>query len=242
MSMEPSLAGKNILVVGGGAGIGLATAELCLQKGANVFIGDLQAPVDAPPGLKFCPVNVTDEASVKALFTSISQETNCLDGLIQTAGILKGAYIPLSELPVETFRQVLDVNVVGSYLCAQYAEPFLKMSKSAVIILISSGAATGGSSSLAYGTSKGAINAFAITLTNRMAEHNIRVNVVAPGNIDTGMKRSVIAAEAETRGTPDQYEDLVAKSGLGKPEGVARVLAWLVSDDASYVRGLITTR
>jgi 3-oxoacyl-[acyl-carrier protein] reductase len=109
-----------------------------------------------------------------------------------------------------------------------------------VIILVSSGAAVGGSSSVAYGASKGGVNSLGITLAAKLAPENIRVNVVMPGNIDTGMKRSVIAAEAEKSGK--SLEDAVAASKLGVPEGVAQVLAWLVSDDADYVRGMITTR
>ncbi len=108
--------------------------------------------------------------------------------------------MPLDDLDVATFRQVLDVNVTGSFLCTKHAAPLLRISQHPVVVLFSSGAATGGSSSLAYGTSKGAVNGYFVTLANRMAAENIRVNVVSPGNIDTPMKRSVIAVEAEKRG------------------------------------------
>ena len=79
-----------------------------------------------------------------------------------------------------------------------------------------------------------------ITLANKLAPDNIRVNVVMPGNIDTAMKRSVIATDAEQRKA--SLESAVAASNLGLPDGVAKVLAWLVSDDADYVRGMISTR
>jgi NAD(P)-dependent dehydrogenase (short-subunit alcohol dehydrogenase family) len=111
-----------------------------------------------------------------------------------------------------------------------------------VIVLVSSGAATHGSSSFAYGTSKGGVNSLAVVLANALAPKNIRVNVVSPGNIDTGMKRSVIAAERERAGRKADIEGAVANAGLGSPSGVARVLAWLASDDADYVRGSVTTR
>jgi NAD(P)-dependent dehydrogenase (short-subunit alcohol dehydrogenase family) len=106
--------------------------------------------------------------------------------------------------------------------------------------LFSSGAATGGSSSLAYGTSKAGVNGYFITLANRLASENIRVNVVSPGNIDTGMKRSVIAVDAEKRGI--SMDSAISGQNLGEPEGVARLVAFLVSDDADYVRGIISTR
>jgi NAD(P)-dependent dehydrogenase (short-subunit alcohol dehydrogenase family) len=229
---------KNILIIGGATGIGRASASLCLERGANVFLADLFLPEqwDNPS----YTVDVTDEDSVASLFKKVTEHFNHLDVLVQTAGILKGQYVPLDELDVEIFRQVWDVNVTGSFLCVKHAAPLLRRSSRGVIILFSSGAATGGSSSLAYGSSKGGVNSFFITLANRMTNENIRVNVISPGNIDTPMKRSVIAVEAEKRG--ETLENAVNESNLGSAEGVARVVAWLASDEADYVRGIITTR
>jgi len=232
------LTDKLILIVGGATGIGRATAELCSQSGAKVIIADISKPENWV-GKSFI-VDVTNENDVSQLFTMIDDEFNRLDALIQTAGILKGQYVPLSELEVDVFRKVWDVNVTGSFLCSKHAEPLLKKSSRGVVILFSSGAATGGSSSLAYGSSKGGVNGLFNTLEKRLAAENIRVNVISPGNIDTPMKRSVIAVEAEKHGTP--LEDAVVQSSLGAAEGVARVAAWLVSDEADYVRGIITTR
>ena len=232
------LKGKIILVVGGATGIGRATAELCRQRGAEVLVADI-SPAENWGGI-FYKVDVTNDSSVSGMFTEIDQHFGRLDALVQTAGILKGAFTPLSELDVTTFTQVLGVNVTGIFLCAKHAEPLMKKNGSGVVILLSSGAATGGSSSLAYGASKGGVNSLAITLTNRLAPHNIRVNVVSPGNIDTPMKRSVIEADAKRQGAP--MEKLVSESNLGMPEGVAKLVAFLVSDDADYVRGLINTR
>jgi NAD(P)-dependent dehydrogenase (short-subunit alcohol dehydrogenase family) len=237
------LTGKVILVVGGAAGIGRATAELCAARGATVIIADIDAAVGAQAaaaaGATFVSVNVMDAASVQALMTAIAARHGRLDALIQAAGILKGAYTPVDEFPLETWRAVMDVNVTGSFLCAKHATPLLKQT-GGVIVLISSAAAVAGSSSVAYGASKGGVNGLGITLANKLALDGIRGNVVMPGNIDTGMKRSVIAAEAEKTGK--SFEDAVAASRLGAPEGVAKILAWLVSDDADYVRGMISTR
>jgi NAD(P)-dependent dehydrogenase (short-subunit alcohol dehydrogenase family) len=148
--------------------------------------------------------------------------------------------VPIDELDVATFRQVLDVNVTGSFLCVKEFAPLLRKSPKAVVILLSSGAATSGSSSLAYGSSKGGVNGLFVTLATRLAAENIRCNIVSPGNIDTPMKRSVIAVDADKRGIP--LDNALTESNLGSPEGVARVIAWLVSDEADYVRGIVTTR
>ena len=240
------LDGKVILVVGGAAGIGAATARLCAERGATVIVADRDAAGGAAVAAAchglFLPVDIVDEASVKQMYARIAEQYGKLNVLLHPAGVLKGAFVPLDEFSLETFRNVLDINTVGSFLIAKYAVPLLEKAGGGVIVLVSSGAATGGSSSFAYGTSKGGVNSLAIVLTNALAPRNIRVNVVSPGNIDTPLKRSVIAAEVERRGKPQELNKAVADAHLGDPEGVARVLAWLASDEADYVRGMVTTR
>jgi len=239
------LKGKVILVVGGATGIGRAAAVLCARRDARVIVGDRNrtegGQAAAECGGTYIPVDVTDEGSVQAMAASIDQRFGRLDALIHTAGILQGAYVPLEEFSLATWKSVLEVNTTGSFLCARTVVPLMKKAGKGVIVLVSSGAAVGGSSSFAYGTSKGGVNSLGIVLANALATENIRVNVVAPGNIDTAMKRSVIAADVDRRGTGD-LEQAITDSHLGAPEGVARLLAWLVSDDADYVRGLINTR
>jgi NAD(P)-dependent dehydrogenase (short-subunit alcohol dehydrogenase family) len=156
--------------------------------------------------------------------------------------VLLGAYVPLDDFSAESFRRVLQINTTGSFMSAKYAAPLMRKAGKGVVVLVSSGAATGGSSSYAYGASKGGVHSLGIVLANALAIDNIRVNVLAPGNIDTPMKRSVIAADVQRKGRPESLESAVADSNLGTPQGVARVLAWLASDDADYVRGVISTR
>jgi len=239
-----ALTGKIVLVVGGAQGIGRATAELCAERGAQVIIADMNeaqgAQVAAATGGMFCAVNVADEDSVRGLFAQVRERYGKLDALLQTAGVLRGPYIPIEEFDVAMFRSVLDINVLGSFLCSKYAVPLLRESGRGVIILVSSIASVAGSSSYAYGTSKGGVDALGVTLAAKHEVDHIRVNVVRPGNISTAMKLSVIAEDAQRRGA--DYDRLVAGSGLGEPQGVAQVLAWLASDDADYVRGVLHTR
>jgi NAD(P)-dependent dehydrogenase (short-subunit alcohol dehydrogenase family) len=246
------LSEKIILVTGGASGIGRAAAVLCAARGARVVIADLnekegqyaaqQFNAAQKGGACFFPVDVADEASVRGLFARVEAEYGRLDVLLHCAGVLQGAFVPIDEFPVETFRRVVEINTIGSFLCAKYAVPLLRKFSGGVIVLVSSGAATGGSSSFAYGSSKGGVHSLGIVLANSLAGDGIRVNVLAPGNIDTAMKRSVIAADVQRKGQPDRFEQAVAESQLGQPEGVARILAWLASDEADYVRGVITTR
>jgi NAD(P)-dependent dehydrogenase (short-subunit alcohol dehydrogenase family) len=241
-----SLSGKVILVVGGAAGIGAAASRLCAERGASVIVADRDEAAGAGVARDcrgtFIPVDVADEASVKRMYARVVETPGRLDVLLHVAGVLRGAFVPLEEFTLETFRMVLDVNTTGSFLCSKHAVPLLEKAGGGVIVLVSSGAATHGSSSFAYGTSKGGVNSLAVVLANALGPRGIRVNVVSPGNIDTGMKRSVIAAEVERSGRPVELESAVAEAGLGSPRGVALVLAWLASDDADYVRGMVTTR
>src|SRR5205807_1073319 len=123
----------------------------------------------------FVKVNVADEASVKAMFAWIAEQYDHLDVLIQTAGVLKGAYVPVEEFTLETFQSVVDINATGSFLCAKYAVPLIKKAGRGVIILVSSVAATGVSSSVAYGTSKGSVSSLGVTLAHKLAPDHIRV-------------------------------------------------------------------
>jgi NAD(P)-dependent dehydrogenase (short-subunit alcohol dehydrogenase family) len=238
------LDGKVILVIGGASGIGRATAELCAARGAAVAVADIDAEAAAETVAAWdgfsARVDVTHEASVAGLFGQLGERLGRLDALIQCAGVLKGAFVPAEEFPAPTWQTVLDVNLTGSYLCAKHAVPLLERSGSGVMVLVSSGAAVSGSSSIAYGASKGGVNALAVTLANQLGPRHIRVNVVMPGNIDTPMKRAVISADAERTGASES--DVAAAANLGTSQGVARILAWLVSDDADYVRGAISTR
>jgi NAD(P)-dependent dehydrogenase (short-subunit alcohol dehydrogenase family) len=235
---------KIILVVGGANGIGKATAELCAQRGAQVIIADLNETAGAQTAAalkaQFIRVDVTDEQNVKQLFDQIAGRYGRLDVLIHAAGLLKGALTAIEDLTLETWKQVMDINVTGSFLCARAATPLLKKSRRGVLILVSSGAAQSGSSSYAYGASKGGVTSMGITLAGKLAPDNIRVNVLHPGNIRTAMKLSVIEVDAQKRGVA--MDKLVSESNLGEPEGMAKVLAWLASDEADYIRGNIFTR
>ena len=142
------------------------------------------------------------------------------------------------------FEKVIDINVKGVFLCAKYATPLLAASQRGVMILIASGAGIRGpSSSIAYGASKAAVNGLGMTLEHYLGARNIRVNVVCPGEIDTRLKTDVIAYQAERVGKPGEAAvEQARQTRLGTPEGVARILTFLASDEADYVRGIIFTR
>jgi NAD(P)-dependent dehydrogenase (short-subunit alcohol dehydrogenase family) len=119
--------------------------------------------------------------------------------------------------------------------------PAMRRAGKGTIVLIASGAGVrGGSSSVAYGSSKGAVHGLAMVLEPQLAPHGIRVNDVCPGSLDTPLKRQNVIDGARARG--QSADEALAKANLADPIGVARVLAFLASDEADYVRGSVFTR
>ncbi len=237
---------RNILVVGDATGIGRATAMLSAQHGAYIIVADANvsdgnATAIASSGI-FIDVDVRNEIAVKAMSESIGRSHIRLDGLVQASSILKGAYDSIEDLDIKVILQVLEVNTVGSFLYAKYATPLLNIGYLPVIVNVSSGAAHGVSSSYAYGASKGGVSALGITIAGKLAPEGIRVNVVCPGGINTAMKLSVIAEDARRNGQDPEVATTVASHSLGDPIGVAKLLSFLLSEEADYVRGSISTR
>ncbi len=184
-------------------------------------------------------VDVQNEEDVSELFDIIRESENHLDGLIHAAGILEGAFIPIDEFEELTWDRVVDINLKGSFLLSKYAVPLLEASEAGVLILISSGAGVkGGSSSIAYGSSKGGVHGLALVMASQLASRNIRVHAVCPGALATPLKLHVVQRQADETGK--KAEDLAAN--LGDPEGVGKILSFLVSSDADYLRGTVFTR
>lgn len=244
------LQGRNSLITGGATGIGRAAALRYGQDGARVAIIDLNeeegqsavAEIEAAGGEAFFQrVDVREEAEVKQAVAAVEERWGSLQVLVTAAGILQGAFVSIDVFELETFARVLDVNTLGTFLTCKHAAPLIEKSGGGVILCIASGAGIrGGSSSLAYGSSKGAVNGFCMTLENQLTPRGIRVNVVCPGGIDTPLKRQNIRDAATSQGLdPERH---LAATKLGDPGKVASILSFLASSEADYVVGPIFTR
>lgn len=251
--MESSIAnvqGKTILITGGAQGIGGATARLCAERGAIVIITDIKVETGealaadlqaAGKKATFQKLDVRKQEEVQRVFEEVTTTHGSLDVLICAAGVLEGALLQPEEFPVETFDFVMEVNVRGTFLCVKYATPLLVQSGNGVILLVGSGAGVrGGSSSIAYGTSKGAVNGMGMTLEGHLASRGIRVNVICPGGIETELKLNQLRTVAERQGRT--FDSAEAAQRLGSPVGIAKLLAYLASDDGDYVRRNLFTR
>jgi len=237
-----------IVVTGGASGIGRAAAACCAREGARVAVVDLDEKgvegcvmgieEDGGQASGFC-VDVQDERRVRRLFDEIGQEYTQIDGLVHAAGILEGVLVPIDEFEELTWDRVIDINLKGSFLMSKYSVPLLEKMGGGVLVLVSSVAGVkGGSSSVAYGSSKGGVHGLSLVLASQLAGRNIRVHAVCPGALATPLKLRQVEKSAKASGK--DFE--AAKRALGDPAGVGRVLAWLVSDEAEYVRGTIFTR
>ncbi len=248
--MTGRLSGKVAIITGGARGIGGATAIQFAADGARVVIADIRE-VDATETLAtihahggeavFVQTDVTDEEACANLAEHAVAAFGHVDCLVTCAGILQGAFVPLDDFPLETFERVQDVNVRGSFLTVKHCAPKIALTGGGVILCIASGAGVkGGSSSIAYGTSKAAVHGMVMVLESRLAPQNIRIHAICPGSIDTPMKRDNVRDGAIASG--HDPEAALASAHLASPDGVAKVLAFLASDDADYVRGTIFTR
>jgi len=252
LSNPLDLTGKVVLITGGANGIGEATARLCVQRGAAVVIADMNQEAGERTAASmreqggqadFVQTDVRHAEQVSALIDAIRQRHGRLDKMVCAAGVIRGPWQQPEELTLDDFEMTMDVNVKGAFLCAKYATPLLAVSDSAVVVVVASGAGvTAASSSLAYGASKGGANGFAMTLASHLSSRNIRVNTICPGNIVTELKLSIDIAGAERAGTSVDEAIQKAHQNYGLPEGVARVIAFMLSDEADYLRGALFTR
>ncbi|MBZ0298744.1 MAG: SDR family oxidoreductase [Anaerolineae bacterium] len=252
MTQPFDLSGNVVLITGGAQGIGQATAQLCAERGATVVIADYNkdggektvADIRASGGqADFIQTDVRRPEQVEAVATFIREKYGRLNKVVCAAGVLLGPWMTPEEFPVEDFEKTLDINVVGPFLCAKYTTPLLEAVDNGVFVIIASGAGVfGGSSSLAYGSSKGGANGLSMTLEQHLGKRGIRVNTIYPGNIITDMKMSVDIEAARKEGRPEQDAHDYAQANYGLPPGVAKVIAFVISEEAAYLRGGVRTR
>lgn len=244
-----ALSGRVVVITGGASGIGAATARLCAARGAHVVIGDLNDAAGAALareltklGLSavFAHVDVTHEADCERLMHTAVSGYGALDVLITCAGILQGAYVDIAELEADVFQRVQDVNVRGTFLCIKHAVAAMG-DRGGVILLVGSGAGvTSRSSSVAYGTSKAAVHGLGFIAPAHVTGRPIRINTVCPSIIDTPLKRANVEDQGRVQGWSRAEID-AAQQQLRDPGGVARVLAFLASDEADFVEGTVFT-
>ena len=163
-----------------------------------------------------------------------------IEVLIHIAGILEGADTEINNFPEDIWDKVIDVNLRGSFLVTKYVSKVMIKQNSGVIILTASGAGVhGGSSSYAYGSSKGGVHGLSLVLEQNLSKYNIRVNDVLPGSVKTPLK---VKNVKDTHKNNDKLSVDQRIEKLVSPDEISKVYAFLASDEASMIKGSIRTK
>lgn len=235
-----TLQNKVAVITGGNSGIGLATAKELLEKGAKVVItGRRQAAID--DAVTALGTNVTgiladtaDLSHTDALVEKVKGLHGNVDILFINAGI--GSFFPLDVATEEQFDKIMNINFKGAYFTLSKFLPLLKEGSS-VIFLSSVSATTGMANSSVYGPSKAALNSLVKVAATELAPRKIRVNSVSPGPIDTPILDKAGLDAATRDGFVTAFKARVPLKRFGTATEVAKLVAFLGSDDATFITG-----
>lgn len=228
--------GKVALVTGGARGIGGATAARLAAEGAKIAVTDLS--FDGEDQALQIQCDVTQRDQVEAAVAQTVSELGGLDILVTCAGIIRDNL--LFKMTDDDFDSVIATHLRGTFLAAQAAQVHMVEQKSGKMVLISSTSALGNRGQTNYAAAKAGIQGMAKTLAFELGPFGINVNCVAPGFVVTQMT----AQTAERVGV--EFEDFQQAAAtqiplrrVGQPEDIASVIAFLCSDDASFVSGQV---
>lgn len=216
------------MVTGGANGIGRAAAEALAAGGARVWIFDLEKERAAAGGFEFAPVNVAERASLEAALAA----SGTPDIVVANAGIVAEA--DLAGHTREMWDRVIGVNLTGAFLTLQAAAAVMKpRRRGAIVITASTNSYDGEANLTAYNASKAGILGLVHTAANELGPYQVRVNAVCPGLIRTRLTERHFSSPGVLK---EYFRDIPLGRG-GDPREVANAIAFLASDEASYVTG-----
>jgi NAD(P)-dependent dehydrogenase (short-subunit alcohol dehydrogenase family) len=241
MNNNLRLAGKIAVITGGNSGIGLATAKRFVEEGAQVVITGRREK-ELAEAAAFIERNVTTVAGdvsnledLDRVYAVVKEKYGRIDVLFANAG--GGTVAPLATATETHFDKIFDINVKGVFFTVQKALPLFKDGGS--IILTSSNAnVLGVPAFTAYAASKAAVRSFARGWTMELKDRNIRVNSISPGPIETPALEKAGLTIEQAEQAASQFASQVPLGRRGKPAEVAAVVAFLASDESSYITGV----
>lgn len=240
------LKGKAVIVTGGGSGLGRASAAACSREGADVGVFDLNEKggretveiIEGSGGRAFfLKTDVTRTEEVERMVDETLARYGRLDCALNYAGIEGPAFLT-GRYPEKEWDDVIRVNLKGTMLCMKFEIERMLSGGGGSIVNASSGAGLRGLAwQSAYCASKHAVIGLSKTAAVEYAKKGIRINVVCPGFIDTGLTKLVIAKKPHLE---EKYKSLIPMGRFGREEEVAETAVWLCSDAASYITGHCT--
>lgn len=235
---DQRLAGRYILITGGGGGIGTALARGLSNSGARIFIADVNPEAAANtaaeiPASGWAEVDVRDQASVGQMVAKAVAHGGSLSGLINAHGL--STYVPFLDLSLAEWSRIIDVNLTGTFIVGQaVARHMVEHNTAGAIVNIASTLGwVGGPNRVHYLASKGGVNMLTKGMALDLVSHGIRVNAIGPGPIVTEMTRP-------RWGTPEGLKATNARTPMGRmgqPEELVGAVVYLLSDEASYTTG-----
>ena len=226
-----------MLVIGGAAGIGLATVRLCLQEGARVAVLDRDPWSDDESAPTFTGrADVRSTGEVEAGIAAAAQALRGLDGLIYCAGI--DLLATLAETRDDDWTRIIDVNLTGAMRCCRAALPYFAAEGGAIVLVASAAGLKPLADRTAYCASKAGLIMFAKTLAAELAPRGVRVNALCPGAVETALFRTSFENKPDPEATRETIKDRYALRRIAEPEEMARSILFLASSASSYVTGV----
>ena len=237
--------GLTALITGGGSGIGLSTARLFLQQGANVVIAGrtarkLEEAAEQLSGgdqLKWFSADISSEGHAKTLVNKAVQTFGALNILINNAGVYRGG--TLLQMEEDDFTDAVDVNLKGTWFMCRYAARPMIAAKGGAIVNVSSLLANQAHPTIpssAYAAAKGGVLSLTRSLAVELAEHKIRVNAVVPALINTPMLDELVVRD-DMPTFIEKARRAYPLGRIGEADDVARAIAFLAHPDNSWITG-----
>ena len=229
--------GRHAIVTGGAAGLGLAIAQRLIASGGTVSLWDRDQAAGRQAadrlGCHYVQVDIADETSVRDALQSTVRRSQRIDALVNSAGIT-GPNTKLWDYPLGSWRQVMDVNVTGLFLCCREVVPVMRQANYGRIVNIASVAGKDGNpNASAYSASKAAVMALTKSLGKELADTGVRVNCVTPAAVKTAIFDQM---------SEEHIQFMLSKIPMGRfgtPEEIAAMVGWLCTEECSFSTGAV---